>query len=465
MSQLPSLSPRAAQHAEVRRRSYLLLQNAREEAHNKRRYDSTASRIVMAEECAKRTGLLARPEQLDVAECMLLGLDAVCIAGTGWGKTLPFVLPLLVPQSRGKIVVIVSPLNALEIDQAARFQKMDVTAVALNANTCTPKLLKEVEQGKHSILVAGPKLLTSIDNPVRALFNNPKFTRKILGLVVDEAHCISQWGGDFRPEYAALDIIRALLPVQASVLATSATMPPLVLTEVGRTLRVQIEKVFVLNLGNNRRNITWEVRVMAGSKSDLEALAFLVPDNPTKLSTLTKAMVFFDDILVLMKAHRWLLSRLPKALHSRVKGYYSRRTELAKTLVMDDFVHGRVDILFATEAAGMGCDIPDIKLVAQFMVPESFTIWTQRAGRAGRRPDIQARAILLVQKSVFSEKGKKSRKEGEAITYVKEIEGGMRDYVDIASDRCLRDIADEYFDNPPRRESAYRVYGRLVSEA
>lgn len=90
------------------------------------------------------------------------------------------------------------------------------------------------------------------------------------------------------------------------------------------------------------------------------------------------------------------------------------------------------------------------------MVPETFSIWTQRAGRAGRLPDVQARAILLVQKSVFSEKGKKTRKEGEPVTYVKEIEGGMRKYVEIPPHDCRRDVADTYFDNPPGREGTYR---------
>ena len=71
----------------------------------------------MVEECRRRTEMTPYPEQLDLAECMLLGLDATCIAGTGWGKTLPFVLPLFAPAAKGKVVVIVSPLNSLEIDQ------------------------------------------------------------------------------------------------------------------------------------------------------------------------------------------------------------------------------------------------------------------------------------------------------------------------------------------------------------
>lgn len=249
---------------------------------------------------------------------------------------------------------------------------MGVSAVALNGTTCTPAVLKvrveqidihidnaylndnnqEVERGAYALLVTGPKLLVGEDNAVRKLFSQPKFTRKVLGFVVDEAHCISQWGGEFRPEYAALDVIRALLPTQASVQLASATMPPLVLGEALKTLRMQLEKAFFLNVGNDRANISWEVRTMAAGKSDLDALALLLP-TPNNPLCLLKSMVFFNDILLLMKAQRWFVSKLPEALRSRVKGYYARRCELAKTLVMHKFVNGEIDILFTTEAAGM----------------------------------------------------------------------------------------------------------------
>ncbi|KAI9065034.1 hypothetical protein FKP32DRAFT_1545870, partial [Trametes sanguinea] len=84
------------------------------------------------------------------------------------------------------------------------------------------------------------------------------------------------------------------------------------------------------------------------------------------------------------------------------------------------------DISLATEAAGMGCDIPDVRHVIQFMAPESLSTWIQRAGRAGRRPDIQAWATFLIQPTLFQEKGKKTKKYGEPIVYVKEIETGLR---------------------------------------
>ncbi|KAI0350066.1 P-loop containing nucleoside triphosphate hydrolase protein [Trametes cingulata] len=463
---LPSavvVDSRAASHAKARTLSYALLDEVRVDAHKKKKYDSATTRQTMIDECIKRTGLTPYPEQLDLAECMLLGLDTTSIAGTGWGKTLPFVLPLFVPQSRGRIIIIVSPLNALEADQAERFRKMEITAAAVNGDTLTPELREDIARGKYSVLVVGPKLLVEQQSPLRPLLSDGKFTKKVLALIVDEAHCITHWGSGFRPEYSRLDTIRALLTINTAICAFSATMNPAALAETRETLRIHPRRSFHLNLGNDRCNIAWEVRYMSAGKSDLEALAFLLPeDSPDADSTgpkvLPKTMIFFDDIMLSMKARRWILQRLPPELQSRVKVYNSRRSTLAKTIVMRDFRRGKVDYLFTTEAAGMGCDIPDIASVVQFMAPESLSVWMQRAGRAGRRPDLQARAVLLIQPSVFQEKGKQSRQEGEAVVYVKEIEEGLRLWVEAPPEVCRRDVADEYFDNPPgERKRTYNA--------
>lgn len=104
-----------------------------------------------------------------------------------------------------------------------------------------------------------------------------------------------------------------------------------------------------------------------------------------------------------------------------------------------------------------GCDIPDIEDIVQYQVPDNLSIWTQRAGRAGRSPNINARAVLLVQPSVFAEKGKLTRKEGDPIEYVKKIDGTFRKYIDIPEGQCRRDAADKYFDNPPERKGVHCV--------
>lgn len=221
-------------------------------------------------------------------------------------------------------------------------------------------VVQDIARGKHSIVVIGPKLLVDRQSAFRTLLSNAKFSKKVLALIVDEAHCIAQWGGDFRPEYSHLGGVRALLTVNASVSATSATMNPAALALARQTLHISAANSFHLNLGNDRPNITWEVRRMAAGKSDMEALAFLLPTDVASLKKLQKRVIFFNDINVSMNAWRWLTQQLPPGLQERVKVYNSRRCTLAKDLVMRDFWRGRVDLLLATEAAGMVSAIPSI---------------------------------------------------------------------------------------------------------
>jgi superfamily II DNA helicase RecQ len=183
--------------------------------------------------------------------------------------------------------------------------------------------------------------------------SSSKFAGNILAFVVDEAHCISQWGDRFRPEYGELGTLRAFVPRDVPLLITLATLPPLVLAQVRATTHLSPNATYHLNMGNDRPNISWFAHRMKAAKSDLEALSFLVPKNVTSESKLTKSMVFFDDILLAMEALRWLREQLWPELRDQVAVYNSWRTGNAKHQVLCDFTEGNIQILFTTEAAGM----------------------------------------------------------------------------------------------------------------
>ncbi|KAF8995579.1 P-loop containing nucleoside triphosphate hydrolase protein, partial [Cyathus striatus] len=141
--------------------------------------------------------------QLDVAEA----LWTLCIAGTGEGKTIPFIMPLLLDSSSWALII--SPLKVLQEEQAARFKKMGITVVAVNKDTWNAQL-KVV--WKFQALLTSPEI--------------PAFTDNLKMVIIDEAHCISQWGEDFQTDYSLLSKLRLFFPPSTPFLATSVTLPP-----------------------------------------------------------------------------------------------------------------------------------------------------------------------------------------------------------------------------------------------
>ncbi|KAG5651392.1 hypothetical protein H0H81_008858 [Sphagnurus paluster] len=223
-----------------------------------------------------------------------------------------------------------------------------------------------------------------------------------------------------------------------------------VLAQVRATLHIQAETSCYVNVGIDRPNIAWFVRHMKGGKKDLDSLDFLLPTS--EKPELEQTMVFFDDINISLDALKWFLERLPLELHSQVEVYNSRRSSRSKKIVIDKFRNGEIKYLLTTEAAGMGCDIPNVEQVVQFMVPASLSIWMQRAGRAGRNIRILARAILLVQPSVFQEMRVENvdnePNDGE-VKYRKDVEQGLREWIETVE--CRREAAAVYFDDRAAR--------------
>ncbi|KAJ7159876.1 P-loop containing nucleoside triphosphate hydrolase protein, partial [Mycena crocata] len=417
MSRLDGHRREAAKFAQI-------LQKARDDASKSRGYETAPTRAQLRTEFVQRNdGMVPHVWQVDMGEALLLGLDCSLIAGTGAGKTMPFVMPLFVESE--KMIIIISPLNALEVDQIQEF--------------------------KHRVIITSPDMCLKHDK-FRQLLNTPAFAKKIAAFVIDEAHCISQWGDDFRTEYAELGTLRAFVPSHVPFMFASATLPPLVLAEVRKSLHVSADASYHVNLGMDRVNIAWFVQLMNAAKTDLEALDFLCPDHVSEddLVVLMQTMVFFDDINLAMDALEHLRDRLPRQNRGQIAIYHSRRSKRSKRIIMEKFRNGEIKILLTTEAAGMGCDIPHVEQVVQFMVPSSLSIWMQRAGRAGRNILIAARAILLVQPSVFQEVTKKGAEVTDGVVFKKAVESALREWIETKE--CRRDVADEYFDNGVKRK-------------
>jgi len=180
--------------------------------------------------------LTPRDWQVDCAEAFNLGIDCTVIAGTGSGKTLPFVMPALL-HGRGKVTLVLSPLNSLEEDQVRRFREMGLEAAAVNGETWDSQLHQDLLDMKYQVILTSPEMVLGHLDFIRVL-SSAAYQSSMIGVVVDEAHCIEQWGGDFRPAYGNLSKIRALIPLHVPVYATSATMSSSVLAEIRRVLHI-----------------------------------------------------------------------------------------------------------------------------------------------------------------------------------------------------------------------------------
>ena len=138
--------------------------------------------------------------------------------------------------------------------------------------------IQALEEWKYQVILTLPEMCLK-HNSFRGLISNPKFANHIAAIVIDEAHCISQWGDKFCEEYSKLGTLQAFVPSHIPVLVMSATMPPSVLSEVCSMMHIDMAKAYHLNLGVDRPNITWEMRHMKAGKSDLDALQFILPQS------------------------------------------------------------------------------------------------------------------------------------------------------------------------------------------
>ncbi|KIJ61474.1 hypothetical protein HYDPIDRAFT_31340 [Hydnomerulius pinastri MD-312] len=441
-------------HAEQKQKSYTNLCNSREVAAKTSNYSSETTRKAFVDACLQRCNNQSPyPWQLDAAEAFYLGLDCTVLAGTGSGKSLPFVMPSMLNSE--KVLVVISPLNSLEEDQASRCRKMGLAAVAVNHQTYTDELHKELGLRKYQVVYTSPEM--AILNPrFNGLLCSPNYHKHLIGIVIDEAHCIVQWGGDFRPTYGKLDKLRSFIPTHIPLYITSATMTPDVLSEVRRLLHINPSTSFHLNLGNDRKNIYQEVSFIR-NRTDFTAVDFLF-EGLTHVDEMERALIFVNRVVDSQLGWQRAYGLLPPHLRQHVGFLNALRSERSKVSELDLFRRGERRILWVTEVGGMGLDIPDITFAGQLGAPQSPTVWLQRAGRAGRSAEVQARAVLYIEASatkrigVSTEPGDENESdddEEEEKTYRKKLEPSLREFVEAKG--CRRDVADKLFDNPPGR--------------
>jgi ATP-dependent DNA helicase RecQ len=313
-----------------------------------------------------------RPLQEAIIRSVLAGQDTLAILPTGGGKSVCFQVPAL---AREGLCVVISPLVALMKDQVAQLQQRHIPAVALHAGLHKREIdiaLDNCVYGNIKFLYLSPeRLLTDI-------FQARVTRMKVNLIAVDEAHCISQWGYEFRPPYMQLAALRELLP-GVPLIALTATATPEVKTDIQEKLQFRQPQVFQKSFA--RANLSY---------SCLET-----EYKPARLLNILQSVTGSAIVYV---GSRRLTVEMAKYLRQHrlvAAAYHAGMTHAERSQVQQDWIQNKTRVMVATNAFGMGIDKPDVRLVVHLDLPDTLEAYYQEAGRAGRDEKYAYATLLL----------------------------------------------------------------------
>ncbi|THV02115.1 P-loop containing nucleoside triphosphate hydrolase protein, partial [Dendrothele bispora CBS 962.96] len=297
--------------------------------------------------------------------------------------------------------------------------------------------------GKYQIIVISPEMMLS-QKFIKNVLKNEELAHRILSIIIDEAHVISHWGTGFRKKYGELGILRALLPKGIPFVVLSATLPPRVRQDVLTKLHFSRDEsdYININLGNDRPNVSLVVRAMQHPMNTYQDLDFVIPQKVQKTNEIKKTFIYADNISTGVEIAAHLESLLPDTLQytGLIRPYNAAYSQKYRKAAMKQFREGQIRVLVCTDAAGMGCNIPDIDVIVQWKLPDTMSNFVQRAGRAARDRNRQGLAVLLVEKSAYgldcenlvsdiSTGTQKAKKKADEVTdYVKST---LKNYADL----------------------------------
>ncbi|KEP47851.1 putative P-loop nucleoside triphosphate hydrolase, partial [Rhizoctonia solani 123E] len=351
-----------------------------------------------------------KPFQLEATKAQLLGKDTVVHASTGSGKTAIAAGPHVLDEIAGMVSLFVSPLLTLHVEMTKAFQEnYGMKAIAVNSliDGDTKKLYKASvmflfanSQGKYQIVLLAPEMLIH-RRFIEDVLKSHEFTSRLLAIIIDEAQCVSFWGQSFRKAYAEIGIVRAFIHPSTSIIAMSGTLAPRVRRDVLNKLGFSPGKYLVIDIGNARPNVSLAVLPSKHPLNSFHDLHFVIPPNVEALSDIPKTFLYCDNKETGYDIIDYLHSYLPEELWTCIRPFNASLSPQYREAAMLAFKIGLIRILVCTEAAGMGCDIPDISIVVQWKLTDTFSAFIQRAGRAVRNPDLKGVAILIAEPGAY----------------------------------------------------------------
>ena len=303
--------------------------------------------------------------QSDIIGSILDGRDTLGLMPTGGGKSICFQVPALM---REGLCIVITPLISLMKDQVQQLKKRGIKAEAVYSGMMREDIIRVLDNavlGAYKLLYISPERLSS------ELFQAKlQRMRQVSMLVVDEAHCISQWGYDFRPSYLQIAKVRQLLPADdVPVLALTATATPKVVDDIQERLGFRQKNVFSMSF--ERKNLIYVVRETEDRAGELLHILQGVPQGSAIVYTRTRQQTV--DVARFLNENGITASN-----------YHAGLTNAEKDYRQINWTKNRVRVMVATNAFGMGIDKPDVRLVIHYNMPDSIEAYFQEAGRAGR---------------------------------------------------------------------------------
>ncbi len=304
-----------------------------------------------------------RPEQERIVRQLLQGRDLLAVLPTGAGKSICFQLPACLLNG---VTLVVSPLLSLMSDQLQALKKKQIPAERLDstrsAGHCR-SILKQAAFGTYKLLYVTPERLQS-----------PSFVElaqklRISMLVIDEAHCVSQWGQNFRPQYLKIYDFIQLLPRRPTVAAFTATATPRIQKDIIELLG--LKKPFCCIAGFDRPNLS--LSVVRNPKKETQLCKLLKEQRQASAIIYCATRRKTEELCAFLRKKGFPATRY----HAGLSNQERRRNQ-------SDFLENRIPIIVATNALGMGIDKPDIRLVVHYQMPKSLEQYYQEVGRAGR---------------------------------------------------------------------------------
>ena len=305
-----------------------------------------------------------RAPQLPAVQAVLSRRDALVVLPTGGGKSICFQVPAL---CFGRLTVVVSPLISLMADQVQALERRAIAATFLNSTLSpdeTAARVERIRRGEVRLVYVAPERLT-VGSTTKLLAE-----AGVDMLAIDEAHCVSEWGQDFRPSYLKLVDVRRDLG-EPQTIALTATATPGVRRDIARLLQLRNPEVVVG--GFDRPNLTFRVQ--------------RVPDEPRRHQVMIHHLRAIRDPAVVYAATRRQVEQVARLLSSggvNAVAYHAGLAAERRARAQDTWMESRAQVIVATNAFGMGIDKPDVRLVVHYLHSGSLEDYYQEAGRAGR---------------------------------------------------------------------------------